>query len=253
MNAFPHASASGNIHIGTIAGKLNGVMPTATPSGWRSECESTPVPTASDASPLSRCAAPQANSTTSRPRWTSPRASSTVLPCSAVIARGELARARRDELAEAEQHVRAARERLRAPDLEAGRRGRHRAVDVGAARERHAPRDGAGGGIGHLADSAPRPAGARPRSSGRRSRARWWSCTDPGMLVIQSRTHWGRRGRVTRRQSPLAGRPAAGGRARHRHRQRCVQAAAGPRAAPGDRSSCSTSARSRSWTRPGSG
>ena len=29
MNAFPHASASGNIHIGTIAGKLNGVMPTA--------------------------------------------------------------------------------------------------------------------------------------------------------------------------------------------------------------------------------
>ena len=43
MNALPHASASGNIHIGTIAGKLNGVMPTDTPSGWRSECESTPV------------------------------------------------------------------------------------------------------------------------------------------------------------------------------------------------------------------
>ena len=43
MNALPHASASGYIHIGTIAGKLNGVMPTATPSGWRSECESTPV------------------------------------------------------------------------------------------------------------------------------------------------------------------------------------------------------------------
>ena len=43
MNAFPHASAIGNIHIGTIAGKLNGVMPATTPSGWRSECESTPV------------------------------------------------------------------------------------------------------------------------------------------------------------------------------------------------------------------
>ena len=87
MNEFPHASASGNIHIGTIAGKLNGVMPAATPSGWRSECESTPVPTASDASPFSRCAAPQANSTTSSPRCTSPRASSNVLPCSAVITR----------------------------------------------------------------------------------------------------------------------------------------------------------------------
>src|SRR5215218_1557196 len=57
MNALPHGSASGNIHIGTIAGKLNGVMPTATPSGWRSECESTPVATDSDASPLIRCAA----------------------------------------------------------------------------------------------------------------------------------------------------------------------------------------------------
>src|SRR5688572_32123871 len=62
MNALPHASASGNIHIGTIAGKLNGVMPTATPSGWRIECESTPVATLSDFSPLIRCAAPQANS-----------------------------------------------------------------------------------------------------------------------------------------------------------------------------------------------
>ena len=40
---LPHASATGNIHIGTIAGKLNGVMPATTPSGWRSECESTPV------------------------------------------------------------------------------------------------------------------------------------------------------------------------------------------------------------------
>src|ERR1043166_2310725 len=40
---FPHASAIGYIHIGTIAGKLNGVMPATTPSGWRSEYESTSV------------------------------------------------------------------------------------------------------------------------------------------------------------------------------------------------------------------
>ena len=36
-NVLPHASATGNIHSGTITGKLNGVMPAHTPSGWRSE------------------------------------------------------------------------------------------------------------------------------------------------------------------------------------------------------------------------
>ena len=38
---FPQAIASGNIHIGTIAGKLNGVIPTQTPSGWSSVSQST--------------------------------------------------------------------------------------------------------------------------------------------------------------------------------------------------------------------
>jgi hypothetical protein len=37
MKVLPVAMATGNIHIGTIAGKLNGVMPTQTPSGWRNE------------------------------------------------------------------------------------------------------------------------------------------------------------------------------------------------------------------------
>ena len=37
MNALPQAIAIGNIHIGTIAGKLNGVMPATTPTGWRIE------------------------------------------------------------------------------------------------------------------------------------------------------------------------------------------------------------------------
>src|SRR5262245_4298201 len=36
-NVLPHASALANIHIGTIAGKLNGVIPATTPSGWRIE------------------------------------------------------------------------------------------------------------------------------------------------------------------------------------------------------------------------
>src|SRR5258706_13414995 len=44
-NVLPHAIAIGNIHIGTIAGKLNGVMPATTPSGWRIEYVSTSAET----------------------------------------------------------------------------------------------------------------------------------------------------------------------------------------------------------------
>jgi hypothetical protein len=36
-NVLPHATATPNIHIGIMAGKLNGVMPATTPSGWRIE------------------------------------------------------------------------------------------------------------------------------------------------------------------------------------------------------------------------
>ena len=43
MNVLPHAIAFGHIQSGTMAGKLNGVMPAMTPSGWRTECTSTPV------------------------------------------------------------------------------------------------------------------------------------------------------------------------------------------------------------------
>jgi allophanate hydrolase subunit 1 len=32
-----HGDAMPNIHIGIMAGKLNGVMPAQTPSGWRIE------------------------------------------------------------------------------------------------------------------------------------------------------------------------------------------------------------------------
>ena len=33
--ALPQAMAFAHIHSGTMAGKLNGVMPATTPSGWR--------------------------------------------------------------------------------------------------------------------------------------------------------------------------------------------------------------------------
>ena len=36
-NVLPQAIAGAHIHIGTIAGKLNGVIPATTPTGWRIE------------------------------------------------------------------------------------------------------------------------------------------------------------------------------------------------------------------------
>ena len=82
---LPAAMAMGKNHIGTIAGKLKGLMIPTTPSGTRLECTSTPVDASSLWPPLSRWEMPQANSTTSRPREISPIASECTLPCSAVM------------------------------------------------------------------------------------------------------------------------------------------------------------------------
>ena len=45
--ALPQAIATGYIHIGTMHGKLNGVTPATTPSGWRIVQLSMPVETCS--------------------------------------------------------------------------------------------------------------------------------------------------------------------------------------------------------------
>src|SRR6202167_3280705 len=42
MNALPQAMAGAHFHNGIMAGKLNGVMPATTPSGWRIEYRSMP-------------------------------------------------------------------------------------------------------------------------------------------------------------------------------------------------------------------
>src|SRR5256885_9249357 len=47
-NVLPVASAGAHIHMGTIAGKLNGVMPATTPSGCRIEYTSMPVDACSE-------------------------------------------------------------------------------------------------------------------------------------------------------------------------------------------------------------
>ena len=82
---LPAAMAIGKNHIGTMAGKLNGLMTPTGPSGWRIEYTSTLVEAFSVNPPLSRCGMPQANSTTSWPRLISPSASETTLPCSLVM------------------------------------------------------------------------------------------------------------------------------------------------------------------------
>ncbi len=79
--------AMGYIHSGTIAGKLNGVMPTHTPSGWRMASQSMPRAMFSSTSPIINDGTPSANSMTSMPRFTSPRDSTSVLPCSRVLLR----------------------------------------------------------------------------------------------------------------------------------------------------------------------
>ena len=66
MNALPQAMAGANF-IGIIAGKLNGVIPATTPSGWRMEYMSMPGPAPSVYSP-EEMRMPVANSQTSRPR-----------------------------------------------------------------------------------------------------------------------------------------------------------------------------------------
>ena len=53
-NVFPHAIATGNIHSGTIAGKLKGVMPAHTPSGCRRDIPSMPRPMDAECSPFRR-------------------------------------------------------------------------------------------------------------------------------------------------------------------------------------------------------
>ena len=69
-----------------MTGKLNGVIPATTPRGSSTVCTSTPVDTSLEYEPFNRWGRPQANSTFSRPRATSPAASLSTLPCSAVTA-----------------------------------------------------------------------------------------------------------------------------------------------------------------------
>ena len=85
-NALPQATALASIHSGTITGKLNGVMPATTPTRLQHGVDVDPGDTSELWEPFSRCGMPQANSTHSRPRATSPRG---VVEHLAVLARDD--------------------------------------------------------------------------------------------------------------------------------------------------------------------
>jgi len=132
-----------NIHSGTIAGKLNGVMPAHTPTGWRSVWQSTPEPAFSVYSPFNRCGMPQANSITSMPRCTLPSASGSRL---AVLLRGEPREFLLVRLHQREKllhHARAAQRRRTAPAGERRACRLDREIDVLEVGKGHA--------FGHLA------------------------------------------------------------------------------------------------------
>ena len=84
MNVLPQAIAKGRNHIGTIAGKLNGVIAAQTPTGWRIVSVSIFVATPSRMRPCIVVGIAQAASTISIMRATSACASGYVLPISRV-------------------------------------------------------------------------------------------------------------------------------------------------------------------------
>ncbi len=153
MKVLPQASAMGNIHSGTMAGKLNGVMPATTPSGWRMDQVSMPVPTCSVYSPLRSSGIPVAYSMFSRPRMTSPLASEKTLPCSR-LSRAAISSMRRlEDVAEAEEDAGAAERWLRRPLGEGGGGGLDGLVEFSGGGHRDAGLNGAGGGVVDVAEA----------------------------------------------------------------------------------------------------
>ena len=121
------------------------------------EKRSMPGPAPSVYSPLRRCGMPQANSTTSRPRCTSPLASAKVLPCSEDRSRREAVEFLLREVEELHQHA-------RAPLRVRGRPGRLRSLgdrygvlDLGMLGEGHFGLHLAGIGIEHVAEASRSP------------------------------------------------------------------------------------------------
>ena len=128
--ALPQATATGTNHSGTITGKLNGEITATTPSGCRIVYESTSVDTFSLNAPRNADGMPQAYSMTSRPRCTSPAASASTLPCSAVITSASRSRRACTSSRKANSTRSAGPATRPASAAPRGRGGPHRHVDV---------------------------------------------------------------------------------------------------------------------------
>ena len=127
---FPHAMALAIIHNGTMIGKLNGVMPATTPRGSSTVRMSMPVEISELDEPFSRLGMPQANSTFSMPRATSPFA---VLEDLAVLTGdggNKLVAARIEQLAQAEEQAGPTGERRTPPFVGRPDRGRDRLIHL---------------------------------------------------------------------------------------------------------------------------
>jgi hypothetical protein len=167
---LPAAMASGKNHIGTIAGKLNGLITATGPSGWRIEVTSTCDEAFSVKAPFSRWR--------SRRRTRRPPArgdlTARVGQDLAVLGgdqRGELVSPGVQQLTEAEEQLGAAGQRRVPPARERRDGGRDGGRDVRWRGERHAARQLSGGGVGHVGVAVPGslvvlagdPVGQRPR------------------------------------------------------------------------------------------
>ena len=144
---LPQARATGNIHIGTMAGKLKGVMPATTPRGWRMDQESMPVPTFSVKSPLRKEGMPVANSTTSKAAG---GFAASVGEDFAVLAGedgGDFFEAGFEDFTELEQDAGAAEGGLGGPGWECGGGGCDGCVDLSVGGEGDVGLDAAGGGM----------------------------------------------------------------------------------------------------------
>ena len=158
MNVLPQAMANGYIHIGTMAGKLNGVMPAQTPIGWRMVWQSMPR-----GHVLERIAHHQAGHAAAHFHHLDGAAHFAARVVERLAVFGgqharQLLRVLFEKIFEAVEHLHAIHHRHLAPLQERLVRGTGGAVDVFASGIRDTGNNTRGGGIG---DVVQRPASGR--------------------------------------------------------------------------------------------
>ena len=155
-NVLPHAIDTGHIHIGTMAGKLNGVMPAHTPRGWRREWTSVSVDTSRRVLALHQVGDPAGEIDDLEPAGDLPERVGHDLAVLCADDPSELVLVPLGDLAKREHHPGPPAERRVAPLRERLCRNVDSRVHVGRIGERHPRLHGAGRGIEHVAGALPR-------------------------------------------------------------------------------------------------